>query len=440
MNLINTDKKISATVRYNTLPFLENSQSQGNKFASEELTFYQIARVLELEGFDNVDKLYTALAKLIASNPNLISVFQKPDELYWQQIIYLKQAVPIDVIELSTTDLSDDAIFSRLKEIHDTHFDMSEGPLMKFTIGVMDNSARLLFVKVHHEVCDGYSLALLGKLLVKNYQELDNKTISKPSQIIVKREDAEKILANNILEHQKLDLNHKTKSLKWWASKLNPVVEDMKSKFPDDSTPTSSVHILNEKQIGAYIIQARKENITLSNLLAAVFVMSVNQVTNVNRINFGVQRFNRPFASRYSILALSEMYNIIVSAESQNAITTAKRIAQFNSEAQNYDLPYWYILRNLYPNRYKAHVTLSPYFFNFNPSYPEKLEINADTHINFRSDLMPNRRNRKYALSCECIFNKKAKSLAIIMTYYSGWNIPEKNLHDITEHFLSYFE
>ncbi|MBK8563870.1 MAG: amino acid adenylation domain-containing protein [Saprospiraceae bacterium] len=147
------------------IPTTEGQQEifLSDQFSSEASKAYNIATELRLEGDFDEGKMRFALQAMVDRHEALRTVFTADG-------ITMK-VLPVLQIETPFVDLSADP--ERLSDLHNEEaehlFDLQNGPLIRFKIVRLEKRVHLVFINVHHIICDGWSLGILTRELGELY-------------------------------------------------------------------------------------------------------------------------------------------------------------------------------------------------------------------------------------------------------------------------------
>lgn len=134
---------------------------------------YNESVTLVLKGNCNVEKLKEACHLVVQRYDALRGVFTKDGEQ-----LEFKEHVDFEIPVIDSTDLSEAEKQKRIKHFAtrevEIPFDLINGPLFRFAIIKNKKEEHLLFITVHHIVCDGWSLGIMMQDLSVFYSALVN--------------------------------------------------------------------------------------------------------------------------------------------------------------------------------------------------------------------------------------------------------------------------
>ncbi len=154
-----------------TLEKIHVSSTEGHReiflsdqFSPEASRAYNIATEIRLEGNFDEGKMRTAIQALVDRHEALRTVFSADGKAM--------TILPKLEIEVPFVDLTD--ANERILELHyeeaEHLFDLQNGPLVRFKIVRLAAQVHLVFISVHHIICDGWSLGILTKELGEMYR------------------------------------------------------------------------------------------------------------------------------------------------------------------------------------------------------------------------------------------------------------------------------
>lgn len=155
---------------WENLPLAESQQEifLSNYISSNASKAYNIATEIRLEGAFDTENMRKALQTLVDRNEALRTVFAE-DGLRQTVLPDLQVEVPfVDLSEAASPELE----LQRLHAEEAEHlFDLQKGPLVRFKILRLQEQVHLVFIHVHHIICDGWSLGILTRELGVIYSQ-----------------------------------------------------------------------------------------------------------------------------------------------------------------------------------------------------------------------------------------------------------------------------
>ncbi|MBJ7480741.1 non-ribosomal peptide synthase/polyketide synthase, partial [Rhodococcus sp. (in: high G+C Gram-positive bacteria)] len=140
--------------------------------AESTVDLYSVQMVLSLSGRVDADRLHAAAQAIIDRHPNLRTAFVVDGTGTPVQVVLGDIDVPWRELDLTTIADSEERrgeLDRILAEDQATHFDMSNPPLIKFTLIKIAASEYRLVVANHHIILDGWSMPLLLQTLLSHY-------------------------------------------------------------------------------------------------------------------------------------------------------------------------------------------------------------------------------------------------------------------------------
>ncbi|RAL30732.1 non-ribosomal peptide synthetase, partial [Rhodococcus sp. AQ5-07] len=140
--------------------------------AESTVDLYSVQMVLSLSGRVDADRLHAAAQAIIDRHPNLRTAFVVDGTGTPVQVVLGDIDVPWRELDLTTIADSEERrreLDRILVEDQATHFDMSNPPLIKFTLIKIAASEYRLVVANHHIILDGWSMPLLLHTLLGHY-------------------------------------------------------------------------------------------------------------------------------------------------------------------------------------------------------------------------------------------------------------------------------
>ncbi|MBE6051590.1 MAG: amino acid adenylation domain-containing protein [Clostridium sp.] len=146
------------------------SSAQKRLFVLNELdklsSNYNIPIILKVEGELNKDKIEDTIKQLIDRHETLRTSFKMIDGEPVQEILDTVD-FKINYYEFKENNI-DEVISNNIKELIKP-FDLSRAPLIRVAIISLANSEQVMLIDIHHIICDGASLSIFERELVKLY-------------------------------------------------------------------------------------------------------------------------------------------------------------------------------------------------------------------------------------------------------------------------------
>ncbi len=129
---------------------------------------YNIPQAFRLKGELDVEALKKTLHTIVARHESLRTTFES-EEGTPLQVVRETVNFEVDVVDLSGEDDPAAVATARCEEAARTGFSLEEGPLIRASLFGLGPDDHVLFLNVHHIICDGWSLALLFNELSQLY-------------------------------------------------------------------------------------------------------------------------------------------------------------------------------------------------------------------------------------------------------------------------------
>jgi hypothetical protein len=130
------------------------------------LSVYNINFAIELKGALNQTALQAALDTLAERHETLRTTFEKPERVP-VQVIAEESNIALNLIDAS--QLSEEALHSKLSELAATAIDLATGPLLRVHLLRRSPDQHVLLFVIHHAIADAWSLDVFYRELVAAY-------------------------------------------------------------------------------------------------------------------------------------------------------------------------------------------------------------------------------------------------------------------------------
>ena len=267
------------------IPTTEGQQEifLSDQFSPEASKAYNIATEIRLEGNFDEAKIRAALQALVDRHEALRTVFL-PDGKTMKVLPQLQIDIPF--INLS----ADPERISGLHNEEAEHlFDLQNGPLVRFKIVRLAEQVHLVFINVHHIICDGWSLGILtrelGEVYGAAFSSFKNlESLGSPKQLSQ--------FATEQADLQGLPVFEKNK--KYWLSQYEsgvPVL-DLPTDFPRPPVKTFNGAVEKISFDAEFTAQIRKaaakQGSTFYVFMMAAYKAYLSRITGQDDIVFGV--------------------------------------------------------------------------------------------------------------------------------------------------------
>lgn len=145
-------------------PLTEGQQEifLSGQFSEAASKAYNIATEIRLEGRFDVQRMTEVLQALVRRHEALRTVFE-PDGENMRILPELTPDIPI----VDLQNLPEEEQTAALEKLYDEEaghkFDLFSGPLVRFKLVRLREDLHLVFINVHHIICDGWSLGILTR-------------------------------------------------------------------------------------------------------------------------------------------------------------------------------------------------------------------------------------------------------------------------------------
>ena len=168
--------------KHKTIPLTEGQQEifLNDCFSREASAAYNIATEITLEGDLELERLKNAIEKLANRHEALRTTISEDGKTQTIAPTFVPEIQFADLSELSTEE-QQQLLNAFYDEEAEHAFDLQNGPLVRFKIIKISTTKHLLFINVHHIICDGWSLGILTRELGKLYA--GNVDLKTPKQL-----------------------------------------------------------------------------------------------------------------------------------------------------------------------------------------------------------------------------------------------------------------
>ena len=262
------------------LPLTEGQQEifLSHQLSQEAAKAYNIATEIRLEGDFDVEKMRLALQALVDRHEALRTVFSEDGKT---QTVLPKLEIEVPIVDLS----KDESHREGLKKLHDKEaehlFDLQNGPLVRFKIVKMAEREHLVFISVHHIICDGWSLGILTRELGAMYGAA---SLGQPKQLSQ--------YASEQADLQQLDIFQKNEN--YWLSQFAEGVPllDLPADFQRPPVKTFAGGVEKISLDPDFVKQLRKaaalQGSTFYVFMLAAFEAYLSRITGQNDFVVGV--------------------------------------------------------------------------------------------------------------------------------------------------------
>ena len=249
-------------------------------------TEFHMPNILRLDHVTSLDALKKAIKVLVQRHTALRTRFIQNDGEIFQQI---ESAGNRSLELVDAQHYSEQEISAKLKQLCQTPFDLLKGDVFHATWLQESETSGYLVIVIHHIVCDGVSIEVLGQELIQAYNN--------PEQLLAK--PVFQYVDFVSWQQQWLTKSHVAKSLDWWQQSLQDIPAEHKLPLdfvrPQDiDTSGDSIATFLEKQVIDDLRHvAQKCGTTMFVVFQAVLSSMLSQYTRQQDIMMGAPVANR---------------------------------------------------------------------------------------------------------------------------------------------------
>lgn len=337
---------------------------------------YNMPQAYLIHGDLDTQRMGEALARIVQRHEILRTAFVEIGGVPQQQVL---NAIPLELEQLDLTDRADPE--SDARDIIEGEailpFDLAKPPLLRLKLLQLAQQKWVFLMNLHHIVGDGWSLNILFRELVQIFNSLRDSERSELAPLRIQYKD--------FSEWQ----NHRpfVEEEKYWMARLagNPTGIRLPFDFPptDDRDFTGA---LETQQIDGEVLEglrtvARSKQVTLANLLLALFKLFLFRLTKQEDLCVGVSVAGRNHPDLERLIGFFVNVLPIRSALSSDMDfdVLLDDISRSTLEAYDHqDYPFDLIIEKINPDRIANRQPLINVVFAF--------QNYADVHVEFESD------------------------------------------------------
>jgi amino acid adenylation domain-containing protein/thioester reductase-like protein len=330
---------------------------------------------IRLVGNLDVQRLSAALATIIRRHNSLRTTFAMVEGQPRQQIHPVDEDWQLPTVDLR--HLPPEARENEVDRLVTTQasrpFDLSSGPLFRFSVVIVGETEHLLLITFHHIISDGWSLDIffkeLGALYSASVQEAAAPLPPLPIQY------------SDFAEWQHRQVESYEPQLEYWRHQLadTPPVLQLPTDRPrlkqSDVPPSNRHHFLIAPDLSAEIrALAHKNGVTLFMILLAAFKVLLFRYTRQIDICVGTNIANRTRTEVEGLIGFFANTLVLRSDLSgdQTFVELLQHVRRMAVEAyENQEVPFEQVVEALQPER---DLTLTPFFqvmFVLQPATPQ---------------------------------------------------------------------
>lgn len=340
---------------------------------------YNISFCLHLKGSLNIIALQKSLNEIIGRHEVLRTTFKEVNGSAFQSIS-LTLTVYLPKVDLQNFSEEHQSIEVKRLAIEDAKlsFDLTNSPLLRVTLLVLNQESHQLLLTMHHIIFDGWSIGILIRELSSLYEAFLREANSPLIELPIQYVD----FAN--WQNQWLEDEIKKIQLNYWTQQLAnaPFVLDLPTDYPRPPIQTFRGDI-QYFQIGVDLTQklktlSRQLEVTLFMTLFAVFAILLYRYSNQEDILVGSPIANRNRSETESLIGFF-VNTLVLRIRLQKNLTFYElltQVRQISLEAYaNQDLPFEQLVEALQPERNLWNTPLFQVMFVLQNAPFGKLEL-----------------------------------------------------------------
>ncbi|MBE5806263.1 MAG: amino acid adenylation domain-containing protein [Clostridiales bacterium] len=252
-----------------------------------------IGGLIFLSGNIDCQKIKETLNYLLLNNVALNLRFTEQDGEPKQYIFYDK-FYKIEYSDLSKCNNPKNELYRITKQNMGIPFCLKDSSLYDFQLFKLSNDNYAILVKLHHLICDGWSISLIVKQINQIYSELiNNENVCIDSYSYLNYlEKEEKYLNSNRFERDK----------KFWNDKYYDIPKEFQVIKNDTCSSSERVEFcLDEKETEIIRNFAKNKKISLNVLCIACMALYLSKTLDKEDITIGIPIYNRGGKTKKSI-------------------------------------------------------------------------------------------------------------------------------------------
>ncbi|HDR5278500.1 TPA: amino acid adenylation domain-containing protein, partial [Bacillus thuringiensis] len=336
---------------------------------------YNVPIAWRLKGKWNIDMLKKGYNAIIHRHEILRTVFHEVDGKP-VQIVQQDITVPLSVIDLRY--LSPEDKTSKIENISKIEakkpFDLSQGPLLRTHLIIMDNKELVLLCTIHHIIFDRWSLDTFINEWMSFYQAfLENETEKIPPlpvQYIDFTKWQKSWLTEDIIQKQ----------IAYWGKELRgllPILElplDYPRPIIQSYNGDTYQIVIPNKLLEKIKVFNSKEGVTLFATLLASYQGFLSRYTNQKDILVGSPIANRNYPGVEDLIGFFAN-TVVYRADCSNNITFKELVQQIKKKMldaqENQDVPFEKVIEAIQPERDMSYSPLFQTMFVFHNQLKE---------------------------------------------------------------------
>jgi amino acid adenylation domain-containing protein len=328
-----------------------------------ERAVYNISHCFQMSGTLEVALLERAYNEVLRRHESLRTVFVNGPEGPVQVISpATKSSLPVADLQGLSEGAREQEVARIAAEQAQTPFDLSVGPLIRVKLVRLSREEHLLWLTLHHIICDGWSLAVLMQELVRLYQSYSQGSAAVLEELPIQYADyaawQRQWLQGAVLEQQ----------LDYWKQQLAgaPAVLSLPADRPRPPRQTfkgGRVRQSMSQELSEQLQQlSRRHGVTLYMTLLAAFQLLLGRYSGQEDVVVGTPIANR---TRRELEGLIGFFanTLVLRTELSGNPTFAELLRRVREVClgayQHQDLPFEKLVEELQPERSLSH---SPIF------------------------------------------------------------------------------
>ncbi|MDF5706497.1 MAG: amino acid adenylation domain-containing protein [Nostoc sp. S4] len=338
---------------------------------------YNVFSALRLEGQLNAALLEQVFTEIVRRHENLRTTFISNSEGEPIQIIGLTQSLKLPIVDLRDIPITELEIQRLAKEEAQRSFDLTK-PLLRFTLLQLRETEFVLFLTIHHIICDRWSLGIFVREMKELYEAFARGKSSPLPELPIQYGDwaawQRQQLQGEVLETH----------VAYWKQQLaNLPILELPTDRPRPPVATyqgaRQPFVLSKSLSDALKALSAKEGVTLFTLLLAAFKVLLHRYTSQDDIVVGTDIANRNRVETEGLIGF--IINTLVLRTNVTGNPAFRELLSRVREVMlgayaHQDLPFEKLVEVLNPERNLSQMT--PLFqakFDFQLAQVETLEL-----------------------------------------------------------------
>ncbi|MCW6050897.1 amino acid adenylation domain-containing protein [Lyngbya sp. CCAP 1446/10] len=349
---------------------------------------------IQLKGLLNVPALERSLNEIVQRHESLRTTF-KMREGQPVQIISPSLTIKLPTVNLSDLPLSEqnNQIQQLTLEQSQSPFDLSQGPLLRWTLLQIGQQDYVLLVTMHHIICDGWSYGVMMRELAALYEAFSNSKASPLSELPIQYADfalwQQHSLKGEVLE------TVLEKQIVYWKQQLGntPPVLQLPADYPRPAVQTfrgaRKTFSLTAELTKALKALSQNEDATFFMTLLAAFKILLYRYTGIEDVAIGSPIANRNMSEIEQLIGC--FVNTLVLRTDLSGNPTFRellsRVRQVCVGAYAHcDVPFEKLVETLQPQRSLSYTPLFQVMFTLLNTPTSVLELSGLTVSSLESN------------------------------------------------------